>query len=472
MAEGFQAEGITVVDAAGRTVAGPVDLSVPGGRILAVVGESGSGKTSAVLAALDALPPGLFRSAGAVRWQGEPVPAGPPARRWRLANAGVLGQDPAADLHPLRTVAALAAEGLAQRSAGRTWPQVRGVLAELGLDPDTVRRRRPHQLSGGQAQRVALARAVAGDPRVLVLDEPTSGLDPAAVELVAKVLERRRGRPDRAAIVITHDRAFADRVADDRLTIGAAADAPAAAPAASVPGGACVLDLRGVRVAAPGGGSGLLAGADLSLHRGEFAAVLGPSGSGKSTLLRTIAGLHSPTAGSLALAGVPLPERVRDRSRPVLGGIQLVGQDPAGALNPAHRVRTALTRPGHVLGGLSRSSAAARVPGLLEQVGLPAWVADRHPGSLSGGQRQRVAIARALAAGPAVLLADEATSALDAASARTVLDLLETLRSENGLAVLAATHDRTVAARADRVLVLDPQHRSLLPAAAGGPAPG
>jgi peptide/nickel transport system ATP-binding protein len=471
--EGLSALGIRVRNLEGRAVVGPVDLRVPDGRVLAVMGASGGGKTSAVLAALDALPPGLVREAGQVRWHGTPIPAGGPARRWRLAHAGILGQDPASDLHPLRTVFSLVAEGLprpgpavegAARSGGRDARRaVRGALADLGLDPDAVGRRRPHELSGGQAQRVALARAVVGDPRVLVLDEPTSGLDPATVELVVEALERRRGRPGRVTVVVTHDRAFAERVADDRLVLGSSSDARAADAGRAAPsGGAEVLGLRGVRVTAPGGRE-LIAGADLSVRRGECVAVLGPSGSGKSTLLRAVAGLHPPVSGSMALDGVPLPPRLRDRDRQVLRAVQFVGQDPVGALNPAHRVGTALARPARVLLGMSRAQARARVPDLLARVGLPGSVADAHPGRLSGGQRQRVAIARALAARPALLLADEVTSALDAASARTVLELLDSLREEHGLAVLMVTHDRDVAARADRVLALDPERRELCP---------
>jgi len=361
------------------------------------------------------------------------------------------------------------AEGLARSGRRGSRGAVREALADLGLDPDAVGPRRPHELSGGQAQRVALARALVGDPRLLVLDEPTSGLDPDTVELVAGVLERRRGRPGRATVVVTHDRAFAERVADDRLVLGSTPHAPDrdAERCARDPAGSTeVLGLRGLRVAAPGGRE-LLAGADLSVRRGECVAVLGPSGSGKSTLLRTVAGLHPPVAGSMALGGEPLPQGARHRDRRLLRAVQFVGQDPVGALNPAHRVDTALARPARVLLGATRAQARARVPGLLARVGLAEDLAGSYPGRLSGGQRQRVAIARALAARPSLLLADEVTSALDAASARTVLDVLDSLREEHGLAVLMVTHDRDVADRADRVLVLDPGRRELVPGRQG-----
>jgi peptide/nickel transport system ATP-binding protein len=465
MAEGLCAEALLVEDGHGARVVGPVDLRVPDGAVLAVMGASGSGKTSAVLAALDALPPGLVRRAGRVRWQGAPVPAGRAARRWRRASTGVLGQDPASDLHPLRPVSALVAEALPGGLRGANAEAVRAALTSLGLDADALWRRRPHELSGGQAQRVALARAVVADPGLLVLDEPTSGLDPTTVELVLDVLERRRGRPGRSTVVITHDRGFADRVADARLDIGESepvrgGSATTAGP--RDPGGVAVLGLRGVRLTAPGGRE-LLNEVDLTVGQGEAVAVLGPSGCGKSTLLRSLAGLHPPAAGSFSLGGRPLPARHADRARETLRAVQLIAQDPAGTLNPAQRVATALARPAVVLRGLTRGQAAAEVPALLERVGLPADTGRALPVRLSGGQRQRVAIARALAARPRVLLADEVSSALDAASAHTILDLLDTLRAEEGLAVVMVTHDRRVADRANRVLALDPEHRSLVP---------
>lgn len=463
MAEGLCAEALLVEDEHGSHVVGPVDLRVPDGGVLAVMGASGSGKTSAVLAALDALPPSLVRRTGQVRWQGETVPAGRAARRWRRGSAGVLGQDPASDLHPLRPVCALVAEALPVGSRRAKAEAVHAVLTSLGLDADTLWRRRPHELSGGQAQRVALARAVVADPEVLVLDEPTSGLDPATVELVLGVLEQRRGRRGRVTVVITHDRGFAERVADHRLDIGVTDPVRGAGVTTADPRhprGATLLSLRGVRLLAPGGRE-LVREVNLSVGEGEAVAVLGPSGCGKSTLLRSVAGLHPPAVGTLSLGGRILPARHTDRARESLRAIQLVAQDPAATLNPSQRVATTLARPAMVLRGLTRGQAAAEVPGLLRRVGLPADIQRALPSRLSGGQRQRVAVARALAAGPRVLLADEVSSALDAESACTILELLDTLRTEEGLAVIAVTHDRHVADRMDRVLTLDPERRIL-----------
>jgi peptide/nickel transport system ATP-binding protein len=162
-------------------------------------------------------------------------------------------------------------------------------------------------------------------------------------------------------------------------------------------------------------------------------------------LLRALAGLHPPDEGHARLLGRPLPWRLRDRDRDALRAVQLVAQDPAGALNPSQRVGPALARALVRTTGTTRRQAREEVPGLLRRVGLDPALAARRPGELSGGQRQRVAIARALAARPALLLADEIASG--------VLRLLAGLRAE-GLAVLLVTHDAAVARGADRVLRL------------------
>ncbi|MEY9212468.1 ABC transporter ATP-binding protein [Thermobifida halotolerans] len=462
---GLRVRGVEVADARGRRIVGPLDVDVPAGRVVAVVGESGSGKTSAVLAALDALPPGLRRTGGTTLWNGNPVVPGRAARRWRSTSVGLLGQDPAADLHPLRTVAGLVAEGCpALRGPARDRAVAR-ALDDLGLDPGLLRRR-PHELSGGQAQRVALARAVVGAPPLLVLDEPTSGLDTATVALVAALLERRRADPGAAALVVSHDRSFVERIADDVVVVGGRpARRPAPLPAGRRTGSGrrVVLAARDLALSVPGGGRVLLDGVELEVGRGEFVAVLGPSGCGKSTLLRALAGLHRPRRGTVEVDGRPVPPTVEGRGRALLRAVQFVGQDPVSALNPAHRVGAALARPARLLRGMSAAEAAATAADLLDAVGLAPELAHRRPDRLSGGQRQRVAVARALAADPDVLLADEVTSALDAETAQGLLDLLDRLRAARGTALVVATHDRAVAARADRVLVVDPEGRGLVP---------
>ncbi|MEV4807302.1 ATP-binding cassette domain-containing protein [Nonomuraea sp. NPDC049421] len=502
----LEVAGLTVADGRGRPIVTRGALHAGPGEVVAITGPSGGGKTTLVRAALDILGPGLRRTDGVVTWRGSPVRPGRAARRWRRAHAGLLDQDPAGSLNPLLGVGALAGEDRSRRPA-----DVRAMLTALGLDADRLWHRRPHQLSGGQAQRVALARALLGEPGLLVLDEPTSGLDPAALDLVVQAIGRRRGDGRSVTLVISHDAEFVSRVADRVLTIGApptsppptTGSAPASAPVGvrhatgldpdpsiagapdtterapalssialpdiAAPGSALlaarpargeqpVLQMQGVRLAR--GGETLLAGAGLTLWPGELVAILGPSGAGKSTLLRALAGLLPPEAGGLWSGGLPLVWPLDRRPRTALRAVQLVGQDPAGALNPAHRVATALARPARVLRRLPRAHAYAEVPRLLRQVGLDPAVAVRRPGELSGGQRQRVALARALAAGPTVLLADEITSALDGVTAARLLGLLERLRA-GGLAVLLVTHDREVAARADRVLYLAGHRLSL-----------
>jgi peptide/nickel transport system ATP-binding protein len=192
------------------------------------------------------------------------------------------------------------------------------------------------------------------------------------------------------------------------------------------------------------------------LVRGACLALVGESGSGKTTIARCVAGLHRPAAGTISLGGERLAPDARRRTVEQRRRIQIVFQNPYDSLNPRHRITEALARPGVVLRGLSRRAAAAEVPELLDRVRLPRRVAGRFPVELSGGERQRVAIARALAAVPDLIVCDEITSALDVSVQAAVLELLEGLRRDLGLALLFITHDLGVVATiADTVLVLE-----------------
>jgi ABC-type lipoprotein export system ATPase subunit len=194
-----------------------------------------------------------------------------------------------------------------------------------------------------------------------------------------------------------------------------------------------------------------LRGADIRLGAGSWTSVMGPSGSGKSTLIHVLGGLLEPSGGSVSVDGENLTQmsatdRAVWRRRRI--GIVLQRDNLHPLLTAADNVCLPLR-----LDGRRKAEARSHAQELLSRVGL----ADRGndlPRQLSGGESQRVAIATALSAKPAVLLADELTGELDEASTASVLDLLEQLRREGAMALLTATHNPAVAARADRRLVM------------------
>jgi peptide/nickel transport system ATP-binding protein len=199
-----------------------------------------------------------------------------------------------------------------------------------------------------------------------------------------------------------------------------------------------------------------VAGVSFAIEPGRCVALVGESGSGKTTIGRCIAGLHTPSAGSIAFAGAALAGHAGARPLDVRRRIQIVFQNPFESLNPRHQVKRSIARPLRVLCGLSRRTADERVGQLLERVRLPKRIGDRFPVELSGGERQRVAIARALAAEPELLICDEVTSALDVSVQAAVLELLQELQRELGLSMLFITHNLgVVACVADSVLVMD-----------------
>lgn len=194
-----------------------------------------------------------------------------------------------------------------------------------------------------------------------------------------------------------------------------------------------------------GGRERVLAVDDVSfaIQPGAALGLVGASGSGKTTIAKLVTGSERPDSGTVRFGQVAI-ERLRFRGLHQLHRrVQIVFQDPYGALNPVHTVEYALTRPCVNYLGMSASQARLRVKELLERVGLtpPDQFAAKLPHQLSGGQRQRVVIARALACEPELLVADEPVSMLDVSLRAGVLKLLAQLRAEVGLSLLYITHD-------------------------------
>lgn len=191
-----------------------------------------------------------------------------------------------------------------------------------------------------------------------------------------------------------------------------------------------------------------LRGADVVLHAGSWVSVAGPSGSGKSTLLHLLAGLMTPSAGQVLMAGRDIG-RMDESERAQLRRTKLGVIMQRDNLHPLLSVIENVALPIELSGGRSRRRAAE----LLERVGL-AHRSRHRPHQLSGGEAQRAAIAVALAGGPEILLADELTGELDEESTEEILALLIELRDGLGLGVLTVTHNPAVAGRADRRLVM------------------
>jgi energy-coupling factor transport system ATP-binding protein len=447
-----------------------VHLDVEPGELMLVVGASGSGKSTLLRTAN-----GLVPHASGGRFAGDVVAFGRSTRSHHpreLADVvGFVAQDPEAQTvvdHVERDIAfVLENLGYSQEAMRR---RVEETLDALGIAH--LRDRDPTTLSGGERQRCAIAGALAAAPSALVLDEPTSQLDPQGADDVLGALSRLNADLGTTILLAEHRLERAAPLADRAVLVEGGRVADPARPAdllATYPGAPTVtrlgrllgwdpppLTVRDARshalrapielpapgpdaAAAPGdavlharaltvtlGGHPALRAIDLDLRAGDVIALFGRNGSGKTTLLRSLAGLQSPSSGTVT--------RV-DGAR-----CAYVPQNPNTMLF-APTVRRELEETLRLLGHAGSDAvehwlAALRLDDL----------AERHPRSLSGGERQRVAIAAVAVGGAPVLLLDEPTRGMDAPS-RTALEHAVREHAAAGGSVVLATHDVELAAR-------------------------
>ena len=463
------------------------------GETLCIAGESGSGKSMTALALMRLLPEPVARvSSGSAELSGRNIFALSEAemRGVRGRRIGMIFQEPMTSLNPVLSIGrqlteAVVAHQLVSRKAAST--EARRLLDIVQI-PDAARRlsQYPFELSGGMRQRVMIAIALAQRPDILIADEPTTALDVTVQAQILSLIRHLQRESQSALILITHDMGVVAEMADRVLVMRAGREvehAPVrtlfAAPVAdytrqlldavpvlgamkgvALPKRAGATDVRApavievdeltVRFDIKGGllrrpvrRVHAVEGISLRVQRGETLALVGESGCGKSTTGKAIMNLV-PWTGSIRIAGRQTDGLSSRLMRPILRDVQMVFQDPYASLDPRMRVGELVAEP-LVIHGLAKGQELEdRVSYLFERVGLSRDLLKRYPHEFSGGQRQRICIARALSLNPKVIIADESVSALDVSIQAQVLDLLQDIQNDTGVAYLFISHDMAV----------------------------
>ena len=466
------------------TIVDDVSLRLERGKVLGLIGESGAGKSTIGLSAMAYGRGGVRITGGEVVLSGRDIlKAGRNGvRKVRGREVCYVAQSAAAAFNPAhrlmdQVVEAALEHGTANRQQAES--RARALFAKLSLpEPDTIGRRYPHQVSGGQLQRVMTAMALCSEPDLIVFDEPTTALDVTTqIDVLAAIKDAIRDTGV-AALYITHDLAVVAQVSDEIMVLrhgklvewggtrqiikeprqeytNQLVSVHEIEHREKAPEPTSLLSVQDVTAAYGGGPIDVLKNVSVEISAGQTLAVVGESGSGKSTLARAVTGLLPPKAGTIDFDGRRLPPRLADRRREDLRELQMIYQMADVAMNPRQTVATIIGRPLEFYFDMRGRERDARVAELLEKIEMGRGFADRYPAELSGGQKQRVCIARALAANPKLIICDEVTSALDPLVANGILKLLLELQEEERVAYLFITHDlATVKSIADSIAVM------------------
>ena len=472
-----------------------ISYEIRRGECVALVGESGSGKSVSALSILKLLPyPTASHPSGSIRFKGrELLPLSEREMRGiRGSDVSIIFQEPMTSLNPLHTIERQIGEILHLHqpiTGAMARARTLELLTQVGIpEPETRMASYPHQLSGGQRQRVMIAMALANEPDLLIADEPTTALDVTVQAQILTLLADVRARLGMSLLFITHDLGIVRRIADrvcvmkggEIVEQGAVdqvfsapkhpytrellAAEPKPDPAPPRPESPVVMKADDLKVWFPikrgllrstVGHIKAVDGVSLAVRRGETLGVVGESGSGKTTLGLALLRLIS-SDGPIVFLGSNIQGLKFKAMRPFRRDMQIVFQDPFGALSPRMAIEDIVAEGLSVhQPQLSQEQREARVIKALRDVGMDPDTRFRYPHEFSGGQRQRISIARAVVLEPSFVVLDEPTSALDMLFQAQMVDLLRELQRKRDLTYMFISHDlRVVASLASHLIVM------------------
>lgn len=459
-----------------------ISFSLKKGEILGIIGESGSGKTVLSMAGTGLLNAKNLEKYGTVTFSNKEADILGYSKTELSAffkqNIAYIFQEPMQALNSVYTIA----KQLAYFHPTLSSESISNALNNVGLTPSAILNSYPHQLSGGQLQRICIASAFLKNAQIIIADEITTALDPDNAKKINALLKSQINEQQCSAIYISHDvsliEGFCDRIivmqngeiqeiniadkiynqpekaytkallsclpknADKQYYLPTIKDISAN----KTPKARIKKQLNNAEVILKVDNIGFYYKANqwifsdltFNLKKGESLGIVGQSGSGKSTLAKCIAGIQNINSGSIHINKQSISSQ-STANQNWYKQVQYVFQDPQAALNPR------LTINQQMSDAIKYSAFKhQKVEELLQLVSLPDDFKDKYPHQLSGGQKQRINIARALAKKPDVLVLDESVAALDLSVQASVLNLLNDLQQELGMAYLFISHDHDV----------------------------